>query len=154
VEALVDQAVAQIGIHEQVARRVVERSLKGGKSVTLLDQAGPGDIVDAPDYADLKPTFRAVLELAVDKVGMAARKGDPPRVALEMKLRARVVTLGEDGVSGEKHLEWAGKPHDLAAWQTGGAALLAGEFEQGYENLSRYVWEILVAPATPPPTGR
>jgi hypothetical protein len=51
-------------------------------------------------------------------------------------------------------LEWAGKPHDLAAWQTGGAALLAGEFEQGYENLSRYVWEILVAPATPPPTGR
>lgn len=67
VEALVDQAVAQIGIHEQVARRVVERSQLGGKSATLLDRAGPSDIGDAPDYADLKPTHRAVLELAVDK---------------------------------------------------------------------------------------
>lgn len=154
VEMLANQAVAQIGIHERVARRVVERSRSGGKSTVLLEQAGPGDAGATLDYADLEHAYHAVLELTVDKVGMAARKGDPPRIALEMKLRARVVCLGEDGVSGEKRLEWAGKPHGLEDWQAGGAELLAREFEQGYEDLAQYVWEILVAPAMPQPPLR
>ena len=151
VDALVEQAVNRIGVHEEVARRVVERSRLGGAPATLLPQAGPRADKETPGYAELKQTYRAVLELAVDKVGMAARKGDPPRIALEMKLRARVVSLGEAGVSGDKRLEWAGKPHELDDWQAGGAELLAGEFERGYENLAQYVWEIVVAPARPSP---
>ncbi len=143
VNALVERAVNQIGVHEEVARRVVERSLSGGRSVDLRGEAGPRTRKDRPDYAELKPAYRAVLELAVDKVGMAARKGDPPRIALEMRLHARVVSLGDDGISGESRLEWAGKPRTLADWQAGGGDLLAAEFERGYETLVQYTWEDL-----------
>jgi hypothetical protein len=151
VGVLVDQAVNQIGVHEQVARRVVKRAQDRGMSATLAPEAGPRTAAERPDYASLRPTYRGVLELAVDKLGMAARKGDPPRIALEMKLHARVVTLGDAGVGGEVQLEWSGKPHPLGEWQAGGADLLAAEFEAGYDTLVQYTWETLVAPCRPEP---
>lgn len=141
VDNLVGRAVHQIGVHEQVARRLVEPSRPGRISMTLLAQSGPRDAKRAKDYAELKQTYRAVLELAVDRVGMAARKGDPPRIALEMHVRARVVCLAAPCVSGERDAEWAGKPRSIKAWQAGGAALLEAEFEQAYETLSQYVRE-------------
>lgn len=151
VGVLVDQAVNQIGVHEQVARRVVERAQARGIPTTLALDAGPRTAEERPDYASLRPTYRGVLELAVDKLGMAARKGDPPRIALEMKLHARVVPLGDAGIGGEVQLAWSGKPHPLGEWQSGGADMLAAEFEVGYDTLVQYVWEALVAPCRPGP---
>lgn len=149
VRLLVDQAVNQIGVHEQVARRVVVRAQARGMPIMLVPDAGPRTAGERPDYGSLRPTFRGVLELAVDKLGMAARKGDPPRIALEMKLRAHVVPLGDTGVGGEVQLEWSGKPHPLGEWQAGGADLLAAQFEEGYDTLVQYAWETLVAPCRP-----
>lgn len=146
VDTLVDRAVHQIGVHEQIARRVVEKSRRGTISTTLRVQDGPRDAKDNMRYEALKQTFPAVLELAVDKVGMAVRKGDPPRVALEMKLRARVVCLATSCVSGEQYLIWSGKPRPIAVWQSGGAELMESEFEEGYETLAQYVWERLLDP--------
>ncbi|MEW5770141.1 MAG: hypothetical protein AB1831_07210 [Pseudomonadota bacterium] len=146
VRALVDQAVNRIGVHEQVASRVVARAQALGVPASLEAQGGPGSGAEKLDYAALRPAYRGVLELAVEKLGMAARKGDPPRIALEMKLRARVVPLGEGGIAGEQQLAWSGKPHPLGAWRTGGADMLAAEFEQGYDTLAQYVWETVVAP--------
>jgi hypothetical protein len=143
VSVLVDQAVQQLGIHEQLARRVVERAHGGGKQADLVLDAGPLAAEQEMNYSGLGATHGAVLELTMDKVGMSARKGDPPRIALEMQVSARVVNLKGGSVSGIKQLKWAGRPRNLQEWATGGSDLLAANFEEGYETLAQYIWEIV-----------
>lgn len=144
---LADQAVNQIDVQTTLARRVVETSPQHGPKIELRAQSGPRSNQDAFDYMAWKSTYRAVLELTVEKIGMPVRKGDPPRLALEMKLRARVICLSPEAcVGGEKRFEWTGKPHALGEWQAGGGDMLAAEFESGYSTLAAYIQETLLSP--------
>lgn len=78
---------------------------------------------------------------------MPVRKGDPPRIALEMKLNARVICLSAEACTGgEKRYEWAGKPYSLDEWRAGGGDMLAVEFERGYATLAQYIQETLLSP--------
>lgn len=144
---LANQAVNQIDVQTTLARRVLETSPQPGSKIELQAQAGPRSNQDAFDYMAWKSTYRAVLELTVEKIGMPVRKGDPPRLALEMKLRARVICLSPEAcIGGDKHLEWTGKPHALQEWQAGGGDMLAAEFESGYASLAAYIQETLLSP--------
>jgi hypothetical protein len=143
VSAVIDQAIHQLGVHVQISRRVVERARHFGWQVELVQVAGPGSPKENLEYGDLRTQYDAVLEVVVDKVGMAARKGDPPRLALEFQMHARVVDWSGKGVAGVKALEWAARPRPYDKWASASAELLAADFDEGYETLAQYVWEML-----------
>lgn len=147
VSHIVDDAISQLDIQQGIARRIQQRSLPYTQETTLLLDRGPQDRKDQPDYSEQRPSqFNGVLETAILAAGMAAKKGDPPRVALEMKLRIRIVTLNDTGVSGERVFDYASRPHPLSAWSASGGQLLAEEFELANESLAQYVAEIYFLP--------
>lgn len=143
VSALIDMAVSQLGVHEQVARRVVEKARKGGYAVELLPQLGPKSVGDVSSYAELRTTYAGVLELTMQQVGMEVRKGEPARVALVMKLSARTVCFVNMCVAGIKAFDWNGRPRAVSIWAERGANFLGTDFDGGYDTLAQYVWEIL-----------
>jgi hypothetical protein len=144
VNALAERAIAQLGAQQEVAKRVAAKARGRTLTFELVSGIGPQAMGETPDYGELRPQFGAVVELAVDRITMAARKGEPARIALEMNLHLRWMTLAEPRVSVDKHFQWAGKPITIDEWQAGGADLLAREFERAYENLSDYATENLV----------
>lgn len=144
VNALAERVVAQLGANNEIAKRLAVKASGRRHAFELYPQNGPVTKTKPPDYSGLRSRFGAVVEVAVEKIGMAARKGEPARIALEMPLRVGWVPLAGGGASGEKHFQWAGKPRTLNEWQAGGAAMLAREFEMAYESLSDYAAEYLV----------
>jgi len=143
VSALVDQAIHQLGISEQVARRVVERASRSGRQVELVPDAGPSTPKEARSYTGLSGQYDALLEVVVDKVGMAARRGNPPRLALEFQMHARVVDWKGKGAAGIRTMGWAARPRPFPEWTSASAELLAVDFEEGYDTLAQYVWEMV-----------
>lgn len=145
--ALSAQAMAKIDPQVEVARRLAAKLERTRLAVRLMPGAGPARREESRDYASLAGEFHAILELAMERIGMAAHKGDPPRVALEMRLRIKLLyPQGEDG-QGTKTLDWAGRPRTLSEWRAGGPALLSQDFTRGYDDLAQYSLEMLFAPS-------
>ena len=150
--AVAEQAVRDLAVHDQVAARVVTLAASEHRRAELIADAGPQRADERPDYAALRSRYGAVLELTVSDIRMVALKHAPPRVALEMRLRARVVCLNADCVDGELQLAWNGPPRPVAQWTAGRAELLAQEFALGYQNLAVQAWERFTpAPPTEAP---
>lgn len=143
VSAIIDNALERMYIQAQVATRVVEQAQIIGYDVTYLPDIGPTTIKELPGYQDLAlEDYDAVLELSVTSIKFAAHKGDPPRLAVEMMLRSRVVALSGSSVSGIRYIEYKSRPRIIEKWSANQGQLMETEFNIGYSMLSQYVCEI------------
>jgi hypothetical protein len=143
VSAIVENALGRLYIQDQVATRVMEQARTSGYNVTYLPDPGPSTIEEQPEYQDLATDeYTAVLELAVTSVRFVAHKGDPPRLALEMKLRSRVVALSGSSISGIRDFDYKSRPHVVEKWSANQGRLMEEEFNNGYNKLSQYICEI------------
>jgi hypothetical protein len=117
ISASVENVLGQLYIQKQVATRVEEQARTSGYNVTYLQDPGPTTIEEQPDYQGLAADkYNAVLELAVTHIRFEAHKGDPPRLALEMKLRSRIVALSGSSVSGIRYFEYKSRPQEVDKW--------------------------------------
>jgi hypothetical protein len=143
VSTIIDNALGRMYVQAQVATRVTEQAQIIGYNVTYLTDVGPTTIEELPAYQDLAlEDYNAILELSVTSIKFAAHKGDPPRLALEMKLRSRVVALSGSSVSGTRYIEYKSRPRIVEKWTANHGQLMETEFNTGYSTLSQYVCEI------------
>jgi hypothetical protein len=140
VRKAVDEAFAALKIQEAVAARVAEAAAARGRPLErdpAAEALAPRSDKDAPDYkALLGAGYAAVLECTVTSVRVAAKKGDPPRVALEIALRVRGVDPGGASV---RRLEYKSRPEPVARWAENGGALIRSELEDAYRELAEDV---------------
>lgn len=143
VSAMIDNAKGRLYIQDQVAARVAEQADAFGYNVTYLPDVGPTTIEELPEYQDLAlEDYDAILELSVTSIKFEAHKGDPPRLALEMKLRSRVVALSGSSISGIRDIEYKSRPRNVEKWSANRGQLMETEINIGYSKLSQYIGEI------------
>lgn len=125
VRKAVDEAFAALKVQDSVAARISETMAVRGRPVERAEStAVPG----AP--------YAQVIETAMTHVRFAAKKGDPPRLAMELALRVRV--LDASG-AGERLFEYKSRPEPVARWAENGGALIRSELEAGYRELAEDV---------------
>lgn len=142
VEDAFRRAIAQIKVQEQVSGRLEEMLLHSSYRAAYIKNSGPTEIRGNPEYSGLlKHGFDGVLEIAVVSIGMVGTKGEPQRIALEVKLRTRVF-CNEGCTPGERIVQYASRPRVLADWLASGSQLLREEIVLGFQTLTQYVVEI------------
>ena len=145
VHKAVEEAFAALKVQESVAARVAEAMAARGRPVERTEAGAalaPRNAKDAPDYkALLAAGYAAVLECTVTSVRVVAKKGDLPRVALEIALRVRGIDAG--GVT-LRQFEHKSRPEPVARWAENGGALIRSELETGYRELAEDVAAQLV----------
>jgi hypothetical protein len=144
VHKAVDEAFAALKVQESVAARIAGTAAARGRPLerpTGAEALGPRNEKDAPDYRTLLAAgYAAVLECTVTSVRVVAKKGDPPRVALELALRLRGVDAGGSSV---RQLTYKSRPEPVARWAENGGALIRAELETGYRELADDVAALL-----------
>jgi hypothetical protein len=144
---IVNEALTQINVHEAVSRCIEIKAQALGWNLSTVSGQGPINKLDVPNYSALMAAgYDGVLEISVQSIGMVATKGDPPRIALEMKLRTRIVSDKGNGVSAEPILVFKSRPHPIPDWAADNGKLLAEQFNQGYETLAQYTVEVYFPP--------
>jgi len=149
VRKAVNEAFAALKVQDSVAARIAEAAAARGRPLERAPDAealAPRNEKDAPDYNSLLGAgYAAVLECTVTSVRVVAKKGDPPRVALELALRVRGVDPG--GVSVRRFV-YKSRPEPVARWAENGGALIRSELEAGYRELADDVAATMTARRT------
>ena len=149
VHKAVGEAFAALKVQESVAARIAEAAAGRGRPLErdpAVQALAPSDAKQEPDYkAVLGAPYAAVLECAVTSVRVVAKKGDPPRVALEIALRVRGVDAG--GTTTRNFL-YKSRPEPVARWAGNGGALIRSELEAGYRELADDVAATMTARRT------
>lgn len=135
---LAQDALGNEGIQLTVAKLVESILRQRGNNVFLASEYGPVDKADFPGYANLPGTgVDGVLEVAVMSLGMAATKGTPPRISLEVKLRTRVIIPKLNQVRHEQILEYWSRPRPVADWVANGNELLIDQIKTALDALAK-----------------
>jgi hypothetical protein len=116
-----------------VASKLAQR----GRSVILVVDDGPGDSTEKPRYANLiAGGADGVLEVSIMSIGMAAVKGDPPRVALEVAVRTRSILAKQTHAPDERFMAYWSRPVPVADWVVNDNKLLVEQIKAALEALS------------------
>ena len=145
VHRAVAQAFAALKVQDAIAARIAEAAAARGRTLERAEGAAalaPGSPKETPDYeAVLGAPYTAVIESSMMSVRFAAKKGDPPRVAMEMTLRVRGV--GASGTA-SRLFEHKSRPEPVARWAEDGGALIRRELDNGYRELAADVAAVLM----------
>lgn len=135
---LAQDALGNEGIQLTVAKLTESMLRQRGHKVFLVSDHGPADKSDFPGYADLAGTgVDGVLEVAVMSLGMAATKGTPPRISLEVKLRTRIISPRPNQVPYERILEYWSRPRPVEDWVANNNALLVDQIKTALDALAQ-----------------
>jgi len=150
VRKAVDEAFAALKVQETIASKIAEAAAARGRPLERAEAASalaPRSAKEFPDYkALLGAPYAQVLEASMTSVRFVAKKGDPPRLAMEMKLRLRGVDAG-GAVSRE--FEYKSRPEPVARWAENGGALIRETLETGYRELAADVGAWLISAPAP-----
>lgn len=115
-ERAISEAVARFRLQHASGAALRDELVRLGHGVASLPpDAGPTDPEARPSYSDTG--VDAVLETAVLAFGIAEVEGSsPPRYALELSTRGRLVRAADGGVVDELTYRWRGGARTSAQW--------------------------------------
>lgn len=139
-------ALASLKIQDTEAQRTLEAAKnRPGYRLSYITGMGPRAKDDRPDYHPLaNQGYDSILELTVTNILISKKKGKPPRVALEMKLRARVIQTASMSVVGARDFEWKSRPQLLSDWTANEGKLLQQDFDEAYNGLANELVAIML----------
>ncbi|NJD36616.1 MAG: hypothetical protein FIA96_17625 [Betaproteobacteria bacterium] len=135
---LAQDALGNEGVQLTVGKLIESMLRQRGHNVFLVSDHGPIDKADFPGYADLAGMgVDGVLEVAVMSLGMAATKGTPPRISLEVKLRTRIISPRPNQVPYERILEYWSRPRPVEDWIANSNELLIDQIKTALDALAQ-----------------
>jgi hypothetical protein len=148
LHALLTHALLEQPPQEAVATRVVELTVgKHRYKFVAQSAAGPRAAAEAPDYRALKGQgFDAVLELAVTRVGLLATSEQDPSLALELDMRARVISLKADSVPWVQEWTHRSAQRTVVEWQAEDGLLVRNELDDAYRAVAKLAIDAAVSP--------
>jgi hypothetical protein len=134
---LAQGAIGREGIQYEFASLVASKLEQRGRSVILVADNGPGDRNEKPHYTNLiAGEADGVLEVSIMSIGMAAVKGDPPRIALEVTVRTRSILAKQTHVPDERFMAYWSRPLPVADWVVNDNKLLIEQIKTALDALS------------------
>jgi len=147
IEQQIVDSARSIPVQDSFRRRIVEIS-KGALKSPLIDLDGSSGTTDptaALDHRSLEARrIDTVLEVGIDKLGMAGRGGADPNLSIFLIARAKLIQTATGSTLYERdQITYVSAPRRFSEWGENAGALVRPELDKAYTALARNLVDVI-----------